>query len=69
MICAHRRDADPAAVTCNAALGGGKAVCACGVEVKAAEDGERPNTGPNTVLRDLLDQRAVRVPDSARGVD
>lgn len=52
MICAARRDADPEAVTCNVALGGGKAVCACGVAVKEALKVE--------------ETRVARVPDSAR---
>lgn len=54
MICAARLDADPAAVTCSAALGvrSGALLCVCGIaveaELKAAET------------------RTVRVPDSAR---
>lgn len=52
MICAARRDTDPGAVTCNSALGGGKAKCACREEVEALVKGE--------------ETRVARVPDSAR---
>lgn len=51
-ICAARRDSDPDAITCNSALGGGKAVCACRVEVEAAIK--------------AAETRKARVPDSAR---
>lgn len=33
-ICAARSASDPDAVTCNSALGGGKAVCACRLDVE-----------------------------------
>ena len=52
MICGARRDADPEAVTCNVALGGGKAKCACGVAVQEALKVE--------------ETRVARVQDSAR---
>lgn len=58
MICAARQDADPAAVTCSAALGGGKAKCACGQLVK----GEPVVSG----LSWERETREARVPDSAR---
>lgn len=46
---------------CTSALG--LKACACGSEVREAQEG----SGPNTVLRDLLEARQARVPDSARG--
>lgn len=59
MICTNRKDADPAAVTCSTAMGGGKAVCACRLEVEAEVD-------PFSEVNQTAIGQA-RVPDSARG--